>query len=72
MNLEKTLHPKANELNRKNGKIDIVDVELDLIRCQVVEDCIKINTDGYKHIMLTKNNLFNLIVAIEEMEEMED
>ena len=72
MNLEKTLHPKANKLNKKNGRIDIVDIELDLIQCQVAEDCIVINTDSYKYITLDKEKLFILIEAIEEMEEMED
>ena len=69
MNLEKTLHPKANKLNKKNGRIDIVDIELDLIQCQVAEDCIVINTDRYEYITLDKEKLFILIEAIEEMED---
>jgi hypothetical protein len=67
MNLEKALYPKANKLN-KNGKIDIVDADLDLIKCQVVGDSVEINTKDYTYLTLTKDNLLILIAAIDEME----
>ena len=67
MNLEKALYPKANKL-KKNGKIDIVDADLDLIKCQVVGDSVEINTKDYRYLTLTKDNLLILIAAIDEME----
>lgn len=65
MNIGKILYPKSNKLT-KSGKIDIVDAELDLIECQVVADCIEINTEKYTYISLSKANLLKLVEAIDK------
>jgi hypothetical protein len=67
MNIEKILYNKSNKL-RKNGTIDIVDAELDLLKCKIEFNCIEINTKGYEYIMLTKDNLYKMIQAINKME----
>lgn len=66
MNIDKILYPKANKLS-KNGLIDIIDAELDLLKCAIQSDCIEINTEGYTYITLTKANLYDMIEAIDKM-----
>lgn len=67
MNIEKILYTKSNKLS-KNGRIDIVDAELDLLKCKVQENFIEINTKKYEYITLTKANLYKMIQSINKMQ----
>jgi hypothetical protein len=68
MNIEKILYPKSNKLSKK-GYIEIVDSELDLLKCQIVADSIEINTEGYTYITLSKSNLLKMIDSINKINQ---
>ena len=52
----------------KNGipTVKIVDAELDIIDCTFVEDYVEIDTQEYKYISLTLENLFQMIDFIQK------
>ena len=72
-NIEDVFCPDRNKLKRnKDGSmsIKIVDAELDVIKCEFsFEDCVKIDTKGYTYIRLSRSNLYEIIEAIEETED---
>jgi hypothetical protein len=76
IDIAKALHPESNELQQdKHGNITavIVDEELDAYECQFNYDgCVQVNTKGYDWITLSKENLHNLMLMIEEAEKRYD
>ena len=76
INIAKALHPESDELKTdKDGNITavIVDEELDAFECQFHNDgCVQIDTEGYGWLTLSKENLYKLMLMIEEAEEQYD
>ena len=71
MDIEKEIFPEANKLivSEDNKTATIVDEELDPIECTFNGDgCVQLNTDEYKHIILSVDDLERLIDLIEEYE----
>jgi len=71
-NIEDVFCPDRNKLKRnKDGSmsIKIVDAELDVIKCKFnFDDCVKIDTKDYTYLTLSRNNLYKIIDALEEAE----
>lgn len=76
IDIEKVLHPESDVLKQdKDGNItaQIVDAELDAIECVFNYDgCVELDTKGYNTIALSKENLYRLMLMIEEAEEKYD
>jgi len=68
--IEQLLHPDSNKLIKdKDGSFiaSIVDVELDKIECEFHDDdCVKIDTNDYTYITLTRGNLYTLLEMIDD------
>ena len=73
VNIEDVFFPENNKLTRhKNGTISIkiIDAELDPVLCEFnFDDCVKIDTKDYSYLTLSRNNLYKIIDALEEAEE---
>jgi len=73
IDIAKALHPESDELKQdEDGNITatIVDEELDAYKCRFNYDgCVQIDTEGYGWITLSKENLYRLMLMIEEAEE---
>ena len=71
-NIEDVFCPDNNKLKRnKDGSISIkiVDAELDVIKCKFnFDDCVKIDTKDYTYLTLSRNNLYKIIDALVEAE----
>ena len=69
-NIDKDLYPDSNELNfDKDGTpvAHIVDVELDAIECKFNnDDAITIDTENLSYIVLSRNNLCQLLELFDE------
>ena len=72
VNIENIFYPERNKLIRnKNGcfNLQIVDAELDAINCEFnFDNCVKINTNDFTYLTLSRKNLEVLIDALDESE----
>ena len=72
-NIEDFFCPERNKLKKDEGgyfSMEIVDAELDTIECVFFcDDCVEINTKDYTYLKLSKNNLYKIIEALEEAED---
>lgn len=71
-NIEDVICPNNGQLKMKGEKItaQIVDAELDVYKCNFNnDDCVEINTKKYNSIVLSIENLYELIDLIEQAQE---
>lgn len=67
MDIEKELFPNSGKLIIKGEDISaqIIDAELDPVDCQFHNDgCVQLDTNGFSYLLLTKDNLHELIDLI--------
>ena len=64
MNIEKMLFPNANKLKR--GKAVIIDAESDPVNCKFNDGCVVLDTKKSAYLMLSTENLKQLIAMIKE------
>lgn len=73
MNIEKVLFPDSGKLIKDelgNIKMQILDAELDSFECVFNNDgCVEIDTSENSYIVLSLENLYQLIFAIQEAED---
>ena len=71
--IEDIMFPNNGNLYKEDEcyKSTIVDIELDPLECEFLEeDCVKINTSNLKYIMLSVENLHQLLELIDEAQEL--
>jgi len=71
MSIEENICPEQGKLKIKKGiaEAKIVDVELDILQCYFEEDCVKIDTKKYNHIILDSSNIDDLYYLLDKAKQ---